>query len=58
MVLKEIKEKMNERSREFISNVSHELKTPIALIQGYSEGLIENVNSINENPYYSDNTRI
>ena len=30
--------------KSFISDVSHELKTPIALIQGYSEGLLENVN--------------
>ena len=28
-----------EMQREFISNVTHELKTPIALIQGYAEGL-------------------
>ena len=30
-----------EMRREFLSNVSHELKTPIALIQGYAEGLQE-----------------
>ena len=34
--------------KTFISDVSHELKTPIALIQGYSEGLIENVNTSEE----------
>jgi signal transduction histidine kinase len=31
--------KIDEMRKEFISSVSHELKTPIALIQGYSEGL-------------------
>lgn len=30
--------------QEFLANVSHELKTPIALIQGYAEGLQDNVN--------------
>ncbi|MBR3589091.1 MAG: HAMP domain-containing histidine kinase [Clostridia bacterium] len=31
--------KMEKSRKEFISNVSHELKTPIAIIQGYAEGL-------------------
>ena len=33
--------KIDEMRKEFIANVSHELKTPIALIQGYAEGLTE-----------------
>ena len=44
----EEKSKIDEMRKSFISDVSHELKTPIALIQGYSEGLIENVNSDEE----------
>lgn len=40
----EEKSKLDEMRKTFISDVSHELKTPIALIQGYSEGLLENVN--------------
>ncbi|MDO5563926.1 MAG: histidine kinase dimerization/phospho-acceptor domain-containing protein [Eubacteriales bacterium] len=35
------KEKLDIMRQEFVANVSHELKTPIALIQGYAEGLIE-----------------
>lgn len=40
---KDIEEKtqIDEMRKEFLSNVSHELKTPIALIQGYAEGLQE-----------------
>ena len=30
--------------KEILSNVSHELKTPLALIQGYAEGLKECIN--------------
>ena len=44
----EEKSKLDEMRKTFISDVSHELKTPIALIQGYSEGLLENVNSDDE----------
>lgn len=39
----EKKEKMEQMRTEFIGNISHELKTPIALIQGYAEGLKENI---------------
>ena len=45
----EKKSKIDEMRKSFISDVSHELKTPIALIQGYSEGLLENVNTDEEN---------
>ena len=45
----EEKSKIDDMRKQFISDVSHELKTPIALIQGYSEGLIENVNTDEEN---------
>ena len=44
----EEKSKIDEMRKQFISDVSHELKTPIALIQGYAEGLVENVNSDDE----------
>ena len=37
----EKKEQIDEMRKEFLSNVSHELKTPLALIQGYAEGLEE-----------------
>lgn len=37
----EEKIQVDEMRKEFIANVSHELKTPIALIQGYAEGLAE-----------------
>lgn len=42
---KDIEEKtqIDEMRKEFLDHVSHELKTPIALIQGYAEGLKENI---------------
>ncbi len=39
----ENREKIDQMRTEFIGNVSHELKTPIALIQGYAEGLKEGI---------------
>lgn len=44
-LLKDIeqKEKMEDMRNEFLGNVSHELKTPLALIQGYAEGLKEGI---------------
>ena len=40
---------------EFLNNVSHELKTPIALIQGYAEGLKDNIADDEESrDYYCD----
>ncbi len=39
----EKKEKIESMRSEFISNVSHELKTPIALVSGYAEGLRDGI---------------
>ncbi|MCI8309257.1 MAG: GHKL domain-containing protein [Clostridia bacterium] len=51
----EHKSKIDEMRKQFISDVSHELKTPISLIQGYAEGLIENVNTDEESKnFYSE----
>ncbi len=44
----EKKEQIDEMRREFLANVSHELKTPIALIQGYAEGLKMGINENDE----------
>ena len=46
------KVKIDELRKEFIANVSHELKTPIALIQGYAEGLVEGMAEDPENRDY------
>lgn len=51
----EDKVKIDEMRKEFLDNVSHELKTPIALVQGYAEGLKENINDDPESmDFYCD----
>ena len=51
----EQKEKIDEMRKEFLANVSHELKTPLALIQGYAEGLKDGINDDAESQeYYCD----
>lgn len=51
----EKKEQIDEMRKEFLSNVSHELKTPIALIQGYAEGLKDGISADPESrDYYCD----
>lgn len=42
------KTEIDEMRKEFLSNVSHELKTPIAIIQGYAEGLMEGISDDEE----------
>ena len=51
----EKKIQIDEMRKEFLSNVSHELKTPLALIQGYAEGLQEWINDDAESrEFYCD----
>lgn len=49
------KEQIDKMRTDFLSNVSHELKTPIALISGYAEGLKEGISDDPEDQaYYLD----
>lgn len=49
------KDQIDEMRKEFLSNVTHELKTPIALIQGYAEGLKDCINDDAESrEFYCD----
>lgn len=51
----ERKTQADEIRKEFLSNVTHELKTPIALIQGYAEGLKDNISeSAEDREFYCD----
>ena len=51
----ENKERIDQMRQEFLNNVSHELKTPIALVQGYAEGLKENISDdLESREFYCD----
>ncbi len=51
----EQKIQVDEIRKEFLANVTHELKTPIALISGYAEGLKDCINDDAESrDYYCD----
>ncbi len=48
------KERIDRQRREFLSNVSHELKTPISIIEAYAEGLNEMELDENERRFYTE----
>lgn len=47
----ELERELDKMRKTFVANVSHELKTPIAIISGYAEGLKLNVNAKNREQY-------
>ncbi|MCB2290334.1 HAMP domain-containing histidine kinase [Clostridium sp. CS001] len=45
---------LEKMTKEFIASVSHELKTPISLIEGYAEGLKDGIPKGDDVAYYLD----
>jgi len=50
----EKEKKLEKMRKEFVAGVSHDLKTPIAIISGYAEGLKDNIVEGEEKKYYVD----
>lgn len=50
----EKEKKIDKLRKEFVACVSHELKTPIAIIQGYAQGLMENVANKEDRNFYCE----
>lgn len=48
----EKEKKMENMRKEFVASVSHELKTPISLIEGYAEGIKDNIADEEDREYY------
>jgi signal transduction histidine kinase len=48
----EREKKLDKLRKEFIANVSHELKTPISIIQGYAQGLSEGIVKDEDRDFY------
>ena len=54
----DLREQRQKSQQTFVANVSHELKTPIAVIQGYAEGLAEGISDDPESREYYCNVII
>lgn len=50
----EMERKLERMRKEFVAAVSHELKTPINLIEGYAEGLKDNIFEDKDKEFYLD----
>ena len=50
----EHEKKLETLRKEFVASVSHELKTPIAIIQGYAQGLQEGIASEENRDFYCE----
>ncbi|WP_320047098.1 HAMP domain-containing sensor histidine kinase [uncultured Ilyobacter sp.] len=48
----EREKKLESLRKEFVASVSHELKTPITLIQGYAQGLMEGIATDEDRNFY------